>query len=149
GTKLGDCMAQVGGVMRATLVILGLVLAVAGAAAAPRESTILSGGRILASIEDSAGTATARWTDAVLVLDGRIAAVGSLAEVDREARRLGAHPRRVSLAGRFAMAGLCDAHGHVAGLGTALERLRFQNTTSAEQIAAMVGAKAKQRPKGA
>ena len=122
----------------------------AGAArSAPRGPDLLFiRGRILAGVDDSAGTAVPRWTDAVLVHDGRIAATGTLAAVERAARAAGLAPRTVDLTGRFAMPGLCDAHGHVSGLGFSLQRLRFEGTTSAAQVAAKVGEAAKRRPKG-
>ena len=53
-------------------------------------------------------------TLAVRILEG----MTSLAALRRKLQ-----PRRVNLGGRFVTPGLCDAHGHVAGLGFALERL--------------------------
>ncbi|MEO5617344.1 MAG: amidohydrolase [Candidatus Eisenbacteria bacterium] len=127
--------------------IVWLVLGIVDAFAAT-EPLLFHRGRILAGVDDSAGVAVPRWTAALLVHEGRVAAAGSLPHVESEARRLELKPRRVNLDGKYAMPGLCDAHGHVAGLGLALARLRFEGTTSAQQIAAMVGAAAKTRRPG-
>ena len=89
-----------------------------------------------------------RWADAMLVVDGRVAAIGAEADVRREVARLKLKPAERDLHGAFAMPGLIDAHGHVSSLGHSLKRLRFFGTTSAEQIAGMVAAEAAIRPKG-
>jgi len=131
--------------------LLVAALAVAspdGFAAPAAEPLLFHHGRILVAVEDSAGTPVARWTDALLTHQGRIVATGNVYDVEAEARRLSLKPRRVSLENKLATAGLTDAHGHVAGLGFALQRLRFQGTTSAQQIAAQVAAAAKSRPAG-
>jgi predicted amidohydrolase YtcJ len=89
-----------------------------------------------------------RWADAMLVVDGRVAAIGAESDVRREIARLKLTPAERDLHGAFAMPGLIDAHGHVSGLGHSLKRLRFFGTTSAEQVVAMVAADAASRPKG-
>lgn len=73
--------------------------------AAPRGSLLVHGGPILTMD----GTAAA--VDAVLIRDGRVAAVGAPA---REARDV----PRVDLGGRTAMPGLVDAHPHLLHLAT-------------------------------
>lgn len=120
----------------------------ANASPASRADLYFFNGRILAGVDDAGGKQSARWIEALLVHDGRIAAAGKRADVEAEITHLHLSPRRVDLAGRYAMPGLCDAHGHFSGLGYALDRLRFQGTTSAEQIARMVGEAANKRPKG-
>jgi len=135
------------GVRGAPLLACMLVAALPGGAPAA-EPLLLHRGRILAAVDDSAGTAVARWTEALLVHGGRIAASGNVYDVEAEARRLNLKPRRIGLDGKFAMPGLTDAHGHVAGLGFALQRLRFEGTTSAAQIAGMVAGAARARPAG-
>ncbi len=117
-------------------------------ARAAAEPLLLHRGRILAAVDDSAGAPLARWTEALLLHDGRVAASGSTYHVESEARRLGLKPRKVDLDGKFAMPGVTDAHGHVLGLGLALERVRFEGTASAEQVAGRVAAATKLVPAG-
>ncbi len=109
------------------------------------DALFLRGGRILTAAD---APPARRWADALLVVDGRVAAIGSEREVRREIGRLGLAPAERDLNGAFAMPGLIDAHGHVAGLGQSLRRLRFFGTTSAEQIAGMVAEAAANRPVG-
>jgi predicted amidohydrolase YtcJ len=66
--------------------------------------TIYSGGPIL-TIDDSAPTA-----EAVAVKDGRIIAVGSLADVQRHK---GDETKILDLGGRAMLPGFVDSHGHV------------------------------------
>jgi len=109
------------------------------------DALLLRGGRILTAADAPQGK---RWADALLVVDGRVAAIGSERDVRRECGRLGLKPAERDLGGAFAMPGLIDAHGHVSGLGQSLRRLRFFGTTSAEQIAGMVAKAAAERPAG-
>ena len=109
------------------------------------DALLLRGGRILTAADAPQGK---RWAEALLVVDGRVAAIGSERDVRREVGRLGLAPAERDLHGAFAMPGLIDAHGHVAGLGQSLRRLRFFGTTSAEQIAGMVAKAAAERPAG-
>src|SRR5262249_33104506 len=54
----------------------------------------------------------------------------------------GAGTRRIDLGGLTVVPGLIDAHGHVSGLGFLETRLDLIGTTSAEEVARMVSAKA-------
>jgi hypothetical protein len=76
---------------------------------------------------------------AVAVRGGRFLYVGDLAGA---LKHKGSSTRVVSLSGRTVVPGLTDAHGHVAGLGFAANRLDLTGTTSAREIARMVAAKA-------
>jgi len=134
--------------MRAPIILLALALLAAGpsrAAAEPSRSLLLKHGRILVAAD---APPARRWADALLVVDGRVAAVGRERDVRRAARFLPGPPLERDLGGAFAMPGLIDSHGHVAGLGHSLQRLRFFGTTSEEQIAGMVAAEATNRPRG-
>ena len=124
--------------------MLSLLLAVSAPAHAGK-ATLLYNGRIL--VDASAAPAT-RFAGAALVQDGRFLAVGTLAAIEQVARDRQLGPTRVDLHGGFAIPALTDAHGHVEGLGIALQRLRLEGTTSAEQIAAMVAERAKRAPAG-
>jgi len=104
---------------------------------------LLFNGRILIAADVAPSQ---RWADAVLVQEGRVLDVGRQSKVRLTAAKLGLKPAERDLNGAFAMPGLIDAHGHVASLGFAMQRLRLSGTTSAEQIAAMVAAGAKSRP---
>lgn len=132
----------------AALALAALLPAPAGAAAPKRQDLLFFNGRILAAVEDGGAAPVARYVEAVLIHDGRVVFSGTRAEAEVAARALRRPPRRVNLAGRLALPGLHDAHGHVASLGRALRRLRFEGTTSAKEIAAMVGAEAVTRRRG-
>jgi predicted amidohydrolase YtcJ len=81
----------------------------------------------------------------VLIRDGRIAFVGDAAR----ARSLGAKARVVDLSGRFVFPGWSDAHGHLEGLGEALEIADLRGVTSAAEAARKVAARASGLPAGA
>jgi predicted amidohydrolase YtcJ len=128
-------------IRRAPLLVLLLIALVTPAGAA--KPTLLYNGRILV---DASAEPANRFAGAALVQDGRFIAVGTLAAIDKVARDRQLWPTRVDLRGGFAVPALTDAHGHVEGLGVALQRLRLEGTKSAEAIAAMVGERAKKAP---
>jgi predicted amidohydrolase YtcJ len=130
--------------MRRALAMLSLLVAVSTPAHAGKAMLIYNG-RIL--VDASAAPAT-RFAGAALVQDGRFIAVGTLAAIDQVARDRQLWPTRVDLHGGFAVPALTDAHGHVEGLGIALQRLRLEDTKSAAEIAGMVAKRAKQAPAG-
>jgi predicted amidohydrolase YtcJ len=84
-------------------------------------------------------------TAAVLVRDGRIAFVGD----PREARRLAPDASRVDLKGTFIFPGWADAHGHLEGLGKALETSDLRGAADAPEAARRMAAKAAELPAGA
>jgi predicted amidohydrolase YtcJ len=130
--------------MRRALPLLLLLVFLSPPAHAAK-AILLYNGRILV---DASAEPANRYAGAALVQDGRFIAVGTLTAIDRVARDRELWPTRVDLHGGFAVPSLTDAHGHVEGLGQALQRLRLQDTKSAEQIAAMVGERAKKAPAG-
>jgi predicted amidohydrolase YtcJ len=81
----------------------------------------------------------------ILVRQGRIAFVGDPAEARRQAH--GA--RTVDLTGRFVFPGLADAHGHLEGLGQALEIADLRGAADAAEAARRMGEKAAGLPPGA
>jgi len=125
--------------------LLSLLLVVASTPARAGKATLLYNGRILV---DASAEPANRYAGAALVQDGRFIAVGTLQAIDQVARDRQLWPTRVDLHGGFAVPALTDAHGHVEGLGLALQRLRLQDTKSAEAIATMVGERAKRAPAG-
>jgi predicted amidohydrolase YtcJ len=126
-------------------VLLGLVALALAPLTARADAMLLRNGRILVAVD---APKSRQWADALLIVDGNVAAIGREADVRRVARKLLPPPTERDLKSAFAMPGLIDAHGHVAGLGQALRRLRFAGTTSAEQIVGMVAEAARSRPKG-
>lgn len=98
------------------------------------------GGRIL--VGDEKG----RTVESLLEQDGRVVALGSQAELAARAKQLGAES--VDLRGAVAVPGLHDAHGHVEGLGAALEQVDLVGVASYDELVARVAAGARTLPKG-
>jgi hypothetical protein len=69
--------------------------------------------------------------EAVAVLDGRIIAIGSRAEVEALATK---NTRRITIKGT-ALPGFADAHVHVEGVGEQLERLDLRGLSKADLLA--------------
>ncbi|MFN2386341.1 MAG: amidohydrolase, partial [Thermoanaerobaculia bacterium] len=65
------------------------------------------------------------------------------------ARRRAQSPERVDLSGAFVFPGWADAHGHLAGLGKALEIADLKGAASAEEAARRLSAMASSLPAGA
>ncbi len=87
----------------------------------------------------------ARTAEALLVEDGRVAAVGSEAEV-RRASPTGVEHR--ALAGRLLLPGLVDAHLHVAELTRNRNGLPLGELRSAEELERRLSAWADEHPTG-
>jgi len=81
---------------------------------------------------------------AVLVRDGKIAFVGDAAE----ARKLAPSATRVDITGTFLFPGWADAHGHLEGLGKALETADLRGSASAAEAAKRMAAAAASLPAG-
>lgn len=81
---------------------------------------------------------------AVLVLDGKIAFVGESARARRRAPRAA----RVDLTGSFVFPGWADAHGHLAGLGRALEVADLRGAADAGEAARRIAKIAASLPAG-
>ena len=67
------------------------------------------------------------WAEAVYVKDGKVAAVGTSAEIGA---LCGAHTQRFELPGRLVTPGLVDAHLHFVSFGFYLERVDLRDLTS-------------------
>jgi hypothetical protein len=100
---------------------------------------VLDGG-IVVTLDDARPRATA-----LAVRGGRIVAVGDAPDVKRF---IGKGTRRIDLGGRTVVPGLTDAHVHVEGLGTALERLDLVGATSLEDALGRVVAASSKLPAG-
>ena len=83
---------------------------------------------------------------AVAITNGRIAAVGSDAEIQRY---VGPSTKVIDLQGHLAIPGFIESHGHFTGLGMGLTELNLMGVPSWQQIAAMVGDAAKTAKPGA
>ncbi|MBB5693757.1 amidohydrolase [Muricoccus pecuniae] len=102
---------------------------------------LITGGRIFRGLSGG-------FAEALLVQDGRVAAVGPAEEVERAAPN-GA--RRVDLAGRVAIPAFNEAHMHLLPYGLALSQvnLRAEQVTTLDELLRRVGEAARKVPKGA
>jgi len=95
--------------------------------------------------------------EALLIEDGRVKRAGTVAEVvpvldELEQRSkdwdMPANVERIDLAGACAVPGLQDAHGHIEGLGEALENVDLTGVPSVEELVRRVQARANELPPG-
>ncbi|MDQ3516020.1 MAG: amidohydrolase family protein [Gemmatimonadota bacterium] len=82
---------------------------------------------------------------AVAISDGRFVYAGT---VRGAARYRGPNTRTMDFPGAFIYPGLADAHAHLGGLGTALERVRLDDTRTYEEVVARVVERAGSLPRG-
>ncbi|MFI5238382.1 MAG: amidohydrolase [Gemmatimonadales bacterium] len=83
---------------------------------------------------------------AIAISGDTIVAVGSDSAIQRY---VGPNTNVIDLAGRLAIPGFNESHGHFTGLGQTLTELRLMGVPSWQQIAAMVGDAAKTAKPGA
>jgi predicted amidohydrolase YtcJ len=100
---------------------------------------VLEGG-VVVTLDDARPRASA-----LAVRRGRIVAVGATADIKP---LIGRHTRRIDLKGGAVVPGLTDAHVHVEGLGTMLERLDLVGAATLDEALARVAAAAKKAPAG-
>ncbi|MDN7125074.1 amidohydrolase [Pseudidiomarina sp. 1APP75-32.1] len=74
--------------------------------------------------------------DAMLVTDGKVAAVGTLASI--QASLNPATTQKVDLQGKTLLPGIIDAHGHMLGLGENLIQVDLRNAASEQDAVARV-----------
>src|SRR5579885_2105388 len=82
---------------------------------------------------------------AIAITGGKIAAVGTNAQI---ASQIQASTKVIDLAGKLAIPGLIDGHGHFTGVGEMKMSLNLRDAKSWDQIVAMVGAAAKEAKPG-
>jgi predicted amidohydrolase YtcJ len=92
--------------MRRLLIVVAPLLI----AAKPVPAEIYHGGTIITMAGDSAET-----VEAILVTDGKIAATGAFAELQKRAKKA----QHIDLKGRTMLPGFIDAHGHISYVGQA------------------------------
>lgn len=84
-------------------------------------------------------------SEALAIVDGRILAVGREEEILPLANR---RTKRIDLQGAVVVPGLMDSHLHLIGFGQSLDQLQLVGTSSAEEIAGLVAARAAELPPG-
>lgn len=82
---------------------------------------------------------------AVAISGGRFVYAGTRQGVERYR---GTNTRSMDFPGAFIYPGLADAHAHLSGLGTALERVRLDDTRTFEEVVARVTERAASLPRG-
>lgn len=105
------------------------VLLALAACASPGDGTLYWGGTIRLDASRAAG--------ALLVVGDEVAAAGELEEL-----RAMAPAREVHLAGATMVPGLHDAHGHIEGLGQALEEVDLRGAATFDEVIERVAAQA-------
>lgn len=110
----------------------------AGLTAEPAD-LVLRGGIVL-TLDDALPR-----TEALAVRAGRIVAVGSDAQI---AAWIGPQTRVVELAGRTAMPGFIEGHGHFFGLGQSRQQLDLASAQSWEEVVEQVAEAARRTPPG-
>lgn len=138
---------------RAFLPVAGAFLAACISGRPPwlgEDYALVSGGAIYPAPD-------AEPVEALLIEDGRVRALGTRAEVEAEAAelveradgfRFDVEIRRIDLAGGTAVPGLVDAHGHLEGLGEALENVDLVGCASPAELVERVAARAAALPAG-
>ncbi|MBW8884584.1 MAG: amidohydrolase, partial [Planctomycetia bacterium] len=100
---------------------------------------VLRGGKVI-TLDDGRPEA-----EAIAVRGERIVAVGS---ADSVQALIGANTRVIELAGRTAMPGFIEGHGHFLSLGDSKRTLDLSRARSWEEIVALVAAEGKKTPPG-
>ena len=120
------------------MLVPGALCLVLAAAAPPPADLLLEGATVYAAPDAPPGRLS------ILVRHGSIAFVGEASE----ARRQAAGASAIDLTGRFILPGLADAHGHLEGLGQALEIADLRGAADAQEAARRMAAKAAALPPG-
>jgi len=131
--------ARIRSVRRLALVVAvasGVTACGAAATGGPAD-LVLRGGRVV-TVDDARPEA-----EAVAVRGSRILAVGSDREIDR---LVGPQTRVIELAGRLAIPGFIEGHGHYMALGQSRQILDLTRTRSWQEIVEQVAQAARQEP---
>jgi predicted amidohydrolase YtcJ len=105
----------------------------------PPADLVLMNGRIV-TVEDTMPEA-----QAVAVRGGRIAAIGSAADISRY---VGPATQLIALNGQLVIPGFIEAHGHFNGVGAAELQLKLMDAASWDDIVALVGAEVRKAKPG-
>src|SRR5687768_16386348 len=112
--------------------------AAAGAQAPVHADMIVTADRIYTADRGS-------HVQAVAITNGRFVYAGGRRGVERYR---GPSTRSLDFPGAFVYPGFADAHAHLSGIGSALERVRLADTRAYEEVIARVVAKAASLPAG-
>ncbi|MCK4578441.1 MAG: amidohydrolase, partial [Candidatus Marinimicrobia bacterium] len=82
---------------------------------------------------------------AMAIVDGKVLAVGRKDEIMSQATM---GTKRIDLKGAIVVPGLTDSHMHLLSFGRSLDQLNLMGTSSPEEIADLVRARAKELPAG-
>src|SRR6185503_16086366 len=137
--KIGPMKIDIGGALVLVACLAACAPALAAMVKTGAADLVLEGG-VIVTLDDARPRATA-----LAVKDGRIVAVGGESDVKP---LVGSGTRVIDLKGRAVVPGLTDAHVHVEGLGTALERLDLVGAASLEDALARVAAAAQKASAG-
>ncbi len=107
--------------------------------AAEPADLVLRGGKIV-TLDDARPNA-----EAIAIRGDRIVAVDTAAAIEP---LVGPQTRVIELAGRMAMPGFIEGHGHFLSLGDSKRKLDLTKATSWNDIVALVAAEAKKHPPG-
>jgi len=121
------------------IVITGLTFTARTSARAPQQTTepadlVVTNGKVV-TVEDGAPEA-----QAVASRGGKIVAVGTNAEIQKF---VGPKTEVIDVKGQLVIPGFIEGHGHFSGIGTAELGLKLMDTTSWDQIVAMVAERVK------
>lgn len=122
---------------RTEIVLVTLVMAAAGCSPVPRADRLLMGGVV--------HTPRGAERASVAVAEGQILAV---VEAGRDGAWRRAAREVVDLAGAHVYPGFTESHGHLVGLGAALEQVDLRGATSYEELIARVQRAAAELPVG-
>jgi len=120
------------------LVTVGACLAVGGLAAEPAD-LVLRGGKVV-TLDDARPEA-----EAIAIRGDRIVAVDTSAAIQP---LIGPQTRVIDLAGRMAMPGFIEGHGHFLSLGDSKRKLDLTKVANWDELIALVAAEAKKQPPG-
>ena len=85
------------------------------------------------------------WAEAVAVRDGRIAAVGTTAEIKKMA---GSETETIDFGGAFVLPGFIDSHVHFVNGGASLTSIQLRPAKTKADFIARIAEKAKSLPRG-
>jgi len=139
--------------IKAPLLCAALLVVASGAcrptktASTAADHTAKAGGDLLITGATIVTGASAGVIDdgAILVRDGRIAAVGPRSDIEPRA----GDAERLDATGLTVTAGLVDAHGHLDGLGRSLAEVDLVGTRSYDEVIDRLATRAKELPPGA
>ncbi len=121
--------------------LIGMLTALVGCAVRPAPASLVVYGGTIYTVNPAQPTA-----EAVAVRGGRIVRVGRRHDVEP---LLGPDTERLDLHGATVVPGLADAHGHVLGLGTALDQLDLVDTPDLAHVLSLVESRVRSAAPGA